>query len=115
MARTHGTRSAYNAGCRCDLCREAARLARARQRDAARSTGTSYATPEGATVAGGFVVLGLVLLVIGGSLWWRASHPPEAGGADEPDRTRRRRIVGGCFAAAGVASVVIALREAPAE
>lgn len=32
---THGTRSAYNQGCRCDECREAARLARARQRSAA--------------------------------------------------------------------------------
>ncbi len=36
MARTHGTRSAYNAGCRCDACREASRLARARQREAER-------------------------------------------------------------------------------
>ena len=58
MARTHGTRSAYNAGCRCDLCREAARLARARQREAARPTGTSYPIEEGATLRGGFVMLG---------------------------------------------------------
>ena len=36
MARTHGTRSAYNAGCRCGACREASRLARARQRGAKR-------------------------------------------------------------------------------
>ena len=33
---THGTRSAYNRGCRCEACREASRLARARQRDAVR-------------------------------------------------------------------------------
>ena len=36
MARTHGTRSAYNAGCRCEACREASQLARARQREAER-------------------------------------------------------------------------------
>jgi hypothetical protein len=35
MTVTHGTRSAYNKGCRCDGCREASRLARARQRAAA--------------------------------------------------------------------------------
>jgi hypothetical protein len=29
---THGTRSAYYQGCRCEECRETARLARARQR-----------------------------------------------------------------------------------
>jgi len=32
MTVTHGTRSSYNRGCRCDACREASRLARARQR-----------------------------------------------------------------------------------
>jgi hypothetical protein len=35
MTVTHGTRSAYNRGCRCDACREASRLARAQQRAAA--------------------------------------------------------------------------------
>jgi hypothetical protein len=34
MPRTCGTRSAYNAGCRCDECKEASRSARARQRSA---------------------------------------------------------------------------------
>jgi hypothetical protein len=115
MARTHGTRSAYNAGCRCDLCREATRLARARQREAARPTRTPSAKDKGATVDGVFVALGLVLLIIGGSMWWRASHPPEGGAADTLDRARRRRMIGGCFAAAGVASVAIALREPSAE
>jgi hypothetical protein len=33
---THGTKSAYNRGCRCDACREASRLARSRQRQTAR-------------------------------------------------------------------------------
>ena len=33
---THGTKSAYNRGCRCDACREASRLARTRQRQTAR-------------------------------------------------------------------------------
>lgn len=36
MARTHGTRSSYNAGCRCAAYREASRLAHARQREADR-------------------------------------------------------------------------------
>jgi hypothetical protein len=35
MTVTHGTRSTYNKGCRCDACREASRLTRARQRSAA--------------------------------------------------------------------------------
>ena len=35
MTVTHGTRSAYNRGCRCDYCRQASREARARQRAAA--------------------------------------------------------------------------------
>jgi hypothetical protein len=35
MTVTHGTRSAYNKGCRCEACREASRQARARQRAAA--------------------------------------------------------------------------------
>lgn len=33
---THGTKSAYNRGCRCEACREASRLARSRQRQTAR-------------------------------------------------------------------------------
>lgn len=33
---THGTKSAYNRGCRCVACKEASRLARARQRQTAR-------------------------------------------------------------------------------
>lgn len=41
---THGTRSAYNHGCRCDACREASRLSRARQRAAAKHAATCEAT-----------------------------------------------------------------------
>jgi len=37
---THGTKSAYNRGCRCDACREASRQARARQRQTARERET---------------------------------------------------------------------------
>jgi hypothetical protein len=109
MARTHGTRSAYNAGCRCDLCREAARQARARQREAARTTGTTYTFEEGATAGGGFVVFGLVLLIIGGVVWWRASHSPEDATTDELDHAGRRRLIGGFVAAGGVACLAIAL------
>ena len=35
MARTHGTRRAYNADCRCDACRKVLRLATARERSTA--------------------------------------------------------------------------------
>ncbi|GEM_PF-4819088 len=37
---THGTKSSYNRGCRCDACKEASRLARARQRQTARERST---------------------------------------------------------------------------
>jgi hypothetical protein len=60
---THGTRSAYNKGCRCDMCREATRVARARQREIARTLDTTGSTDLGiappwvllASLAGGGV------------------------------------------------------------
>ena len=112
MARTHGTRSAYNAGCRCDACREASRLARARQRNAAQDfdnygDGTEDAMPEG-----WLILLGLVLFTAGLVTLWQASPPGEDDeSATGPDRTRRRWIVGGVLAAAGIASFVIAERK----
>jgi hypothetical protein len=44
---THGTRSAYNKGCRCDMCREASRLARARQRELVRTRNAAESTHAG--------------------------------------------------------------------
>jgi hypothetical protein len=46
MTITHGTRSAFNRGCRCDACREASRLARARQR-AAEAQRPAHIGPRG--------------------------------------------------------------------
>ncbi len=43
---THGTKSAYNRGCRCDACREASRLARSRQRENARRREQTHAVGE---------------------------------------------------------------------
>jgi hypothetical protein len=47
---THGTKSAYNRGCRCDACREASRLARSRQRQTARDR-TKDADPQAPRVS----------------------------------------------------------------
>ena len=112
MARTHGTRSAYNAGCRCDSCREASRLARARQREAARETAYQDDVTDDASGGSGLLVMvALALLMGGGVSLWRASRPPKhdetVSGAD---RTRRSWIVGGVLTAAGVASLVVAVR-----
>jgi hypothetical protein len=76
---THGTRSAYNKGCRCDMCREASRLARARQREIARTQDAAESIDAG--VAPPWVV---VAGLAGGGvfcLWrgWRIeAEDPEA-------------------------------------
>jgi len=104
MARTHGTRSAYNAGCRCDDCRETARAARARQR-AAQVWDPSVFVPEGpdSGVASppapgvGLAMTGLAALGVGGyALWHGATNRPEEHPDPEVARRRRRRwILGG--------------------
>ena len=70
---THGTRSAYNRGCRCDECREAARLARARQRASQSSPTRSppVAVNEGPTAQDVLVIAGA--LIGGTGVWtlWR--------------------------------------------
>jgi hypothetical protein len=82
---THGTRSAYNKGCRCDMCRETSRLARARQREIARTRDAAESTDAG--VAPPWVV---VAGLAGGGvfcLWrgWRIK-------AEDPEtRVTRRR------------------------
>jgi len=118
MARTHGTRSAYNAGCRCDECREASRVARARQRTVsqgriARSEAQALeAEPPGGEA--GLAVLGLLSLGAGGvSLWHGATmHPDEERDPESARRTRHRWIL------AGVVLLIIgavALRAVAAE
>jgi hypothetical protein len=71
MTVTHGTRSAYNRGCRCEACREASRLARARQRAAA-SDGTAR-TELGVTTAPPWV-FAVVLAAAGAGLLWYAKN-----------------------------------------
>jgi hypothetical protein len=112
MARAHGTRSAYNAGCRCDACREASRSARARQRDAVRSLGHDDGR-EDATGRGGLLILvALVLLIAGGVNLWGASDllTDEESTAGQ-GHTRRGWILGAILTSAGVASLIIAVRE----
>jgi hypothetical protein len=78
MARTHGTRSSYNAGCRCHSCREASRLARARQR--ATTSGILSVDPGSSAFApdtGSELAWGLIALFAFGagglSLWHGAT------------------------------------------
>src|SRR5271165_5489416 len=94
MARTHGTRSSYNAGCRCDACREAARLARARQREASRyGTRSAVAPFDGSDAAWKVAVASLC----GGglALWKGVTLPREEVEEDAFRRTRHRRILAG--------------------
>jgi hypothetical protein len=91
---THGTRSAYNRGCRCEACREASRLARARQRDAVRIRRAGRDTEADAIdVASPW---GLVVILGGGAVWclWQARQIPQD---DDPVHAaaRRRWIVAG--------------------
>jgi hypothetical protein len=112
MARTHGTRSAYNAGCRCDACREATRVARARQREV-QAWGPSASVPgEGENAVAlkggrgvGLALAGVAALSVGGyALWhgWTLQAPDEAN-PEEPKCTRRTYLL------AGTALVVLGL------
>ena len=114
MTTTHGTRSAYNRGCRCDACREVSRAARARQREAVRGNAeipNSY-DDGGATTGIGLIPAGLVLLVAGGSIgWaaWRTNIEPDATDAELAAR-RRHIVLGVLLAAAGVGCVLLSVR-----
>ena len=70
---THGTRSSYNRGCRCDVCREAARVARARQRSAAQER---HPSPVSAEYDGCISPWILIVGLAGGAGWcfWRSSR-----------------------------------------
>jgi hypothetical protein len=67
MTVTHGTRSAYNKGCRCEACREASRRARDRQRAAVEDRAAP--TEPGATTGWPRVyVVGLAAIGVGSLL-----------------------------------------------
>ena len=95
---THGTRSAYNRGCRCETCREATRLARARQREAVRARRDDWDSE--ADVASPW---GLVVILGGGAVWclWQARQIPKD---DDPVHVaaQRRWILAG-FLCVGLA------------
>ncbi len=104
---THGTRSAYNRGCRCDECRETARLARARQRAAAaEGEGVSPVSfdpsnPTDWSVSPWWLVVGLSAAAVGGwSLWRSWKVDPDQEGA--PQLRRRRTLAGLAFVATGL-------------
>ena len=79
---THGTRSAYNKGCRCEACREASRLARARQRAAASDRAVDAAV--GVTMSARWVLV-VGLAVAGGASLSHARRLREAAsGSMEP-------------------------------
>jgi hypothetical protein len=101
----HGTRSMYNKGCRCDACREASRLARARQRAAARErNGESAAVADTGILSLSPWVLTAGLA--GAAVWcfWRASqiHEDRSPGAEI---SRRRWIL----AAVGLTGCAVGL------
>jgi hypothetical protein len=70
---THGTRSAYNHGCRCDACGEAARLARARQRAVHRAD-IGHPPEVDDYVRLGTGPITVIALAAGGVLVWRARN-----------------------------------------
>jgi hypothetical protein len=112
MARTHGTRSAYNAGCRCDACREATRVARARQR-AGSGWEPSAAVPESADydVAPpglGWALAGVVTVGAGGyALWHGATMDTQEDSDPEAVRRRRKRwlLAGGVLVVFGIVAI----------
>jgi hypothetical protein len=104
MARTHGTRSAYSAGCRCDACREATRVARARQRAGSGWAPVGFVPTNPAhdvALQGhpgvGMALAGVAALCTGGwALWHGATMPTDEDTDPEAvARTRRRWLLAG--------------------
>ncbi len=113
MARTHGTRSAYNAGCRCDACREASRLARARQREAERcqlgllvNEDAVVAPSDGPAFA--WVVVALVCFGTGGFALWKGAtlqkNHEDVDGSYRRDK-RKWMLAGKGFIAFGLVAI----------
>jgi hypothetical protein len=113
MARTHGTRSAYNAGCRCDACREVTRLARARHRgssglDATPTVIAPLPSEDDASFPT-WTLAGVITACVGICALWRGMtmQIPDDTDTHAARRTRRRWCLGGVvLTAAGVAVAV---------
>jgi hypothetical protein len=99
MARTHGTRSAYNAGCRCEACRGASRLARARQREAERYQlgppidEKAVASFDGRAV--GWALVSLGCFGAGGYALWKGATLQHHHDVTQSRRNQRKWIVAG--------------------
>ena len=100
MARTHGTRSSYNTGCRCAAYREASRLAHPRQREADRwkarlSSDEAVAPFEAIGVP--WLTVGVVGFGTGGFTLWKGVTFESNEDVDEDTgrHTRRRWILAG--------------------
>ena len=100
--------SAYNRGCRCDDCREAARLARARQR-ASRSTPTALPSTvsEGPTVS--YELLAVGALFGGTGVWtlWRGWKRFSSG----EEYSSRWFAIGGALCATGCGLIIVGARQ----
>jgi hypothetical protein len=136
MTVTHGTRSTYNRGCRCDACREASREARARQRSVVRGEQGSpptrpaktwsseasnpyVATPttdhEVAPVGFPATAIGAVLVGAGAfCLWhgWRMRPGPDA---EDPGRAWATWCVSGAVLVVAGAAVLVVHHRSEAQ
>jgi len=112
----HGTRSTYNKGCRCDACREASRLARARQRAAARERQVDPVAGHDAglpSVSPWVLTAGLA----GGAVWcfWHASQIDVTQSPDAVASSRRWMLTGIGLAGLAAGSAYLTTRHAPPE
>lgn len=110
---SHGTRSAYNRGCRCDACREASRLARARQRSAAGERQSASVVSDYRELASPSLWI-LIAGLAGGSAWsfWHASRI-DSTQSPEAATSRRNWRVAGILLGGSALGLVLLCRSVP--